>query len=113
MDLCNEKLATSNKPYILRIMEFSLNAFTVFAEFSDKKIKIKKENCSAGTQDLPCKRQRLYHSAIETQTAEQIFILKPIHFSDSLKFLNTVNSMNALLYLEKTPFFQQKSHRNK
>ena len=27
-------------------MELSLNAFTEFADFSDKKIKIKKENCS-------------------------------------------------------------------
>ena len=62
-------------------MEFSLNAFTEFAEFSDKKIKIKKENCRVGTQDLICKRQRLYPSATEPQTTEQILILNPIHAS--------------------------------
>ena len=62
-------------------MEFSLNAFTEFAEFSDKKVKIKKENCRVGTQDLLWKRQRLYHSATETQTADQILILNPIHAS--------------------------------
>ena len=62
-------------------MEFSLNAFTEFSEFSDKKIKIKKENCRVGTQDLLCKGQRLYHSATETQAAEQILIQNPIHAS--------------------------------
>ena len=51
-------------------MEFSLNAFTELAEFSDKKIKIKKENCRVGTQDLLCKRQTLYHSATESIVRE-------------------------------------------
>ena len=37
-------------------LEFSLNVFTEFAEFSDKKIK--NDHCGAGTQDLLCKRQR-------------------------------------------------------
>ena len=48
---------------------------------SAKKIKIKKENCRVGSQDLQCKRQRLYHSATETQAAEQILILNTIHAS--------------------------------
>ena len=53
----------------------SLNSVT-------KKIKIKKEDCRVGIQDLLCKRQRLYHSAIratEPQATEQILILNPIH----------------------------------
>ena len=39
-------------------LEFSLNVFAEFAEFSDKKLKIKNEDCEVGTQDLLCKRQR-------------------------------------------------------
>ena len=39
------------------------------------------ENCRVGTQDLWYKRQRLYHSATETQATEQILILNPIHAS--------------------------------
>ena len=46
-----------------------------------KKIKIKKEDCMVGTQDLLCKRQRLYHSATEPQATEQILILNLIHAS--------------------------------
>ena len=52
----------------------SLNSVTI-------KIKIKKEYCRVGTQDLLCKRQRLYHSATEAQTTEQILILNLIHAS--------------------------------
>ena len=52
----------------------SLNSVT-------KKLKSKKENCRVGTQDLLCERQRLYHSATEPQTPEQILILNPIHAS--------------------------------
>ena len=46
-----------------------------------KKIKIEKKDCGVGTQDLPCKRQRLYHSATEPQATEQILILNLIHAS--------------------------------
>ena len=54
----------SKSALLSNTLEFSLNAFTEFAEFSDKKkIKIKKEDSRVGTQDLLCKRQRLYHSA--------------------------------------------------
>ena len=68
--------------YEFELLEFSLNAFTEFAEFSDKKkIKIKKEDCSIGTQDLLCKRQRLYNSTTEPQATEQILILNLIHAS--------------------------------
>ena len=66
----------------LATLEFSLNVFTEFAEFSDKKkLKIKKEDYRVGTQDLLCKRQRLYHSVTEPQATEQILILNPIHAS--------------------------------
>ena len=46
-----------------------------------KKIKIKKEDCRVETQDLLCKRQRLYHCTTEPQATEQILILNPIHAS--------------------------------
>ena len=60
-------------------MEFSLNVFT---EFSDKKkLKIKKEDHRVGTQELLCKKQRLYHSATEPQATEQILVLNPIRAS--------------------------------
>ena len=61
-------------------MEFSLNVFTEFAEFSDK-LKIKKKDYRIGTQDLLCKRQRLYHSATEPLATEQILTLNPTHVS--------------------------------
>ena len=64
------------------ILEFSLNVFTEFAEFGDKKkLKSKKEDYRVGTQDLLCKRLRLYHSATEPQATEQILIPNPIHAS--------------------------------
>ena len=59
--------------YLFQLLEFSLNVFT--------ELKIKKEDHRVGTQDLLCKRQRLYHSATEPQATEQIFILNPIHAS--------------------------------
>ena len=72
---------TVSKVKIRYTLEFSLNAFTEFAEFSDIKIKIKKENCRVGTQDLLCKRQRFYHCTTETIVREQILILNPVHAS--------------------------------
>ena len=68
-------------PYFDDKLEFSLNALTKFSAFSDKKIKIKKENCRVGTQDPLCKRQRLYHCTTETIAREQILILNPTHAS--------------------------------
>ena len=61
-----------------RTLEFSLNVFTEFAEFSDKKNQKSKRD---GTQDLLWKKQRLYNSATEPQATEQILILNPIHAS--------------------------------
>ena len=56
-----QKLNDLNGPmrfYDTNRMEFSLNVFTEFAEFSDKNfLKNKNEQCGAGTQDLLCKRQ--------------------------------------------------------
>ena len=90
-------------------MEFSLNVFTEFAEFSDKKIKIKMANCRIGTQDLLCKRQRLiplshwdrYNWAdpyIEPQFMPQWFL----GFSEFSEF-SELNSIKVLLHSEKTP----------
>ena len=56
---------------------FSLNSLNSVT----KKLKFKKEDYRVGTQDLLCKRQRLYHSAREPQATEQILILNPIHAS--------------------------------
>ena len=53
---------------------FSLNSVK-------KKLKIKNKECRIGTQDLLCKRQRLYHSATEPQATEKILILNPIYAS--------------------------------
>ena len=57
---------------------FSLNSLN---SVTKKKLKIKKEDCRIGTQDLLSKGQRLYHSATEPQAMEQILILNPIHAS--------------------------------
>ena len=67
----------SSLSLIQEMVEFSLNVFTEFAEFSDKNIKIKKEDCRIKTQDLLCKR----HCTTEAQVAKQILILNPIHAS--------------------------------
>ena len=69
-------------------LKFSRNAFT---EFSDKKIKIKKENCRVGTQDLLCKRQRLYHCTTDSCKRANPYN-EPnsclSYFSDSLNSVN-------------------------
>ena len=52
-----------------------------FHWIQQKNLKIKKEDYRVGTQDLLCKRQRLYHSATEPQATEQILILNLIHAS--------------------------------
>ena len=83
--ICSERSCkTTVKQFTL---ELSLNSFTEFAEFSDRKIKIKKENCRVGTQDLLCKRQRLYHCTTETIVREQILVLNLIHASVISQFL--------------------------
>ena len=56
---------------------FSLNSLNSVT----KKIKNQIGGHRVGTQDLLCKRQRLYHSATEPQAREQIPILNPIHAS--------------------------------
>ena len=82
-------------------VEFSLNVFTEFAEFSDKKLKIKKEDYRVGTQDLLCKRQRLYHSA--TGNTVDPYTEPNSCLSDFSDSLNSLNSAKVLLHLEKTP----------
>ena len=117
-------------------MEFSLNPFTEFVEFRDKKIKIK--NCRVGTQDLLCKRQRLYHRdnckradpytwvfhdrpiwRISVRLSDRNASDRPIvknstepnsclsDFSDSLNSLNSVNSMKVPFHLEKPPMIHR------
>ena len=66
-------------------MEFSLNAFTQFiefTEFSDKKIlKIRNEECGIETPKISCVRDRDDTTRPQTQITEQILILNPIHAS--------------------------------
>ena len=59
-------------------MEFSLNVFTEFTEFSDKNIIILKKDCWARTL---CEKQRLYHCATDTQLTEKRVKLILIHAS--------------------------------
>ena len=53
-----------------QIIEFSLNVFTEFSEFSDKNIIILKY-CWVQTHYLLCEKQRLYHCATDTQLTEK------------------------------------------
>ena len=70
-------------------MEFSLNAFTEFSEFSDKILYFLKKIpvlepiilCEARTHSLLCKRQRLYHCTTDTQLTEKTVKLILIHAS--------------------------------
>ena len=58
-------------------LEFSLNVFTEFAEFSDRNI------CHyiKGVSHLLGERPGCYHSAIKTHVRDMIFKLSPIHAS--------------------------------
>ena len=56
---------------------FSLNSLNSVT----KKSKSKRRITGFGTQDLLCKRQRLYHSATEPPATEQIHMLNLIHAS--------------------------------
>ena len=60
-------------------VEFSLNVFTEFAEFSDKNTNILKRR--ARTHYLLCERQGFYQWSTEIQLTEQILILNLIHAS--------------------------------
>ena len=67
--------------------EFSLNVFTEFTELNSvtKNNIILKKDCWDRTHYLLCERQRLYHSATETQLTENTVKLILIHASvDSL-----------------------------
>ena len=67
-----------------RTLEFFLNVFTEFAEFSDK------NSChhSKGIQTchLLCKRLGCYHSTSKTRLRDRIFKLSPIHASVIYQF---------------------------
>ena len=58
-------------------IEFFLNVFAEFAEFSDQKYYKK----IIQTVHLLCKIQRCYQSASKTEVAERISKLSPIHAS--------------------------------
>ena len=71
-------------------IEFSLNIFTEFGEFSGKK-----KNCFKKIAGLEptSPRQKLYHCSTETQSTEKTVKLILIHASvDSLNSLNSANS---------------------
>ena len=57
----------------------------------------------ARTSYLSCKRPGCYHSTSKTYVSDRIF--KYLCFSDLSYFLNTLNSMKALLHLGKSPLF--------
>ena len=64
-------LVDLNNWNIKKTVEFSLNVFTEFSEFNDKIILFLKKWCT-WTHYLLRERQRLYHSATETQLTEDI-----------------------------------------
>ena len=66
-------------PLVFTTLEFSLNVFTEFAEFSDKNIIILKRR--ARTHYLLCKRQGFYQWSTETQLTEKTVKLILIHAS--------------------------------
>ena len=80
-----------------------LNVFTEFAEFSDKKLKIKKEDYRVGTQDLLCKRQTVPLSHRATGNRGDPYTEPNSCLSDFSDSLNSLNSAKVLLHLEKTP----------
>ena len=89
------------------LLEFSLNVFTEFAEFSDKKIKNHKGGLQGWKPGPPVQETEtlpLSHTATGNSAdpyTEPNSCLSD--FSDSLNSLNSLNSMKVLLHLEKTP----------
>ena len=88
-------------------MEFSLNVFTEFAEFSDKKIKNQKGGLQGWNPGPPVQETEtlpLSHRATGNRAdpySEPNSCLSD--FSESLNSLNSLNLMKVLLHLEKTP----------
>ena len=92
----------------LKTIDFSLNVFTEFAEFSDKKYCILKSIIQ--TCQLLCKRPKCYNIASKTQVTEGIFKLSPIHalliyqihrihwISDSFRENSNVSVLNKSIF---------------
>ena len=83
-------------------MEFSLNVFTEFAEFSAKRIKNQKGRLQGWNPGSPVSETEtlpLSHRATGNKADPEPYSCLS-DFSDSL---NSLNSMKVLLYLEKTP----------
>ena len=57
-------------------MEFLLNVFSEFSEFSDKKYLSLK---GVPTCQILCKRPSCYHGTSKTHVSDRIFKLTPIH----------------------------------
>ena len=84
-------------------MEFSLNVFTEFVEFSDKNIchyRKRTQTCHPATS---CIREK---DATTVPGGHRIFKLSPIHASVIYK-----NSMKVLLHLGKTPLLFEIVHK--
>ena len=80
-------------------MEFVINVFTEFIEYSDKKLFVIKR---AGTYYLLCKRQVCYHSESKTHVRDITFNPNSC-FTDLSDSLKSLNSKKGLLNLGKTP----------
>ena len=87
-------------------MEFSLNAFTEFSEFSDKK-KLKSKMKIAGLEPrISCVRiETLPLSHRATSNRADPYSEPNSCLSDFSDSLNSLNSMKVLLHLEKTLMF--------
>ena len=86
-------------------MEFSLNVFTKFAEFSDKK-KLKNQkgrlqDCNPGSPVWETETLPLSHR--DTGNRADPYTEPNSCLSDFSDSLNSLNSLNVLLHLEKTP----------
>ena len=68
-------------------MEFFLNVFTEFVEFSDKIFVITVKGLEPlPTSHLLCQRPACYHSVRKTNVIDSIFKLNPIHASMIISF---------------------------
>ena len=66
---------------LVRSIKFSLNVFTEFSDFSDKKYLSLQYRKRARTCHLLCKRPGYYHSTSKTHVRDRIFELSPTHAS--------------------------------
>ena len=84
-------------------MEYFVNVFTEFSEFSDKNICHYSKRIR--TCHLLCKRPGCYHSVSKKHVIDRIFESN-LCFSD---LSDSLNSMKVLFHLGKTPMHQYSS----